>query len=90
MKKKFMGIVIISVITIISGWNYNQTKRELKISDIVLVNVEALANGEGSTFGCGYAAYEWDDDWYEDTKSFTKCRRGCPEGEGTSPKYMDC
>lgn len=50
-----------------------------------------LARGEsGGNYGCGYAAYEWDQDWYEDTKHFTKCINGCPEGEGTSPKYVQC
>lgn len=72
-------------------WNFSQTQNEVELSDLALANVEALANGEsGGDFGCGNAAYEWDSDWYEDTKNFTKCRSGCPEGSGTDPKYMNC
>ena len=77
----------------VSGINvFNAQKSNVK-SDVVMANVEALANAEsgGSQgYGCGYAAYELDDDWYEDTKKVTKCLRGCPEVEGTEPKYIWC
>ena len=91
MKKKIFGAALISAMAVAAGWNFNQSKNETQLSDLALANVEALANGEsGGCFGCGNAAYEWDSDWYEDTKNFTKCRSGCPEGSGTEPKYMNC
>lgn len=90
--KRIIGIILIVVAAATGVWNFNQTQNEVELSDLALANVEALANGEsGGSFGCGdNAAYEWDSDWYEDTKNFTKCRRGCPEGSGTQPKYMNC
>lgn len=61
------------------------------LSDLQLANAEALAENEPSSgYGCGYAAYEWDNDFWEDTKNFSKCMRGCPEKSGTSPKYIMC
>lgn len=89
MKKKVMGIIAVVAIAAIAGYNTFTSQNDVKLSDLALANVEALARGEAG-FGCGRAAYEWDDDWHEDTKYFTKCAKGCPEGEGTTPKYMDC
>ncbi len=84
-----MAVVVIVAATGIIA--YNTQSKKLHLSNIALENVEALARGEsGGSYGCGYAAYEWDQDWYEDTKHFTKCIQGCPEGEGTSPKYKQC
>ena len=61
------------------------------MSEFALANVEALARNEDTgRYGCGYSAYEWDDDWYEDTKNFTRCVSGCPTGSGTEPKYVLC
>lgn len=70
--------------------HYNADARPL--SAIELENIEALSTNEGGggSFGCPYAAYEWDNDWYEDTKNFMVCRSGCPIEQGTSPKYRDC
>ena len=62
---------------------------ESPTSVLIQLNLEALASGERNvTLQCGYAAYEWDDDWYEDTKKFTICKKNCPEGSGTEPKYV--
>lgn len=70
------------------GYRYNFSADEF--SDIELANAEALTKDENPGYGCGYAAYEWDNDWFEDTKHFSKCKQGCPEGSGTSPKYIYC
>lgn len=49
MKKKFFGVVIIAAIALAAGWNFNQSKHEMFLSDLALANVEALAYGEEST-----------------------------------------
>jgi hypothetical protein len=89
MKKIILGSIAALAIAAVAVVNVNLDSKSSDLSAISLANVEALA-GEGSGLGCGYAAYEWDDDWYEDTKSFIKCTSGCPEGSGTSPKYIHC
>lgn len=85
-----MAVAGIAVIGIGCYWSDVLTSDSYNLSAIELANIEALSENESYGYGCGYAAYEWDDDWYEDTKCFTKCVRGCPEKSGTSPKYTDC
>jgi hypothetical protein len=63
----------------------NSQKNEL--SDVQLANVEALAQESGGS--CGFAAYEYDNDWYEDTKNFRRCG-DCQWVSGTQPKYTNC
>ena len=46
MKKKIFGAVIIAAMALAAGWNFNQSKNEVELSDLALANVEALANGE--------------------------------------------
>lgn len=53
MKKKILGAAIIAAIAVTAGWNFNQSKNEVEITDLALVNVEALASGEsGCPNGC--------------------------------------
>ena len=51
MTKKFFGIIVIAVVAIVVGWNYQQGKTDVKLSDLALANVEALADGE-NPFDC--------------------------------------
>lgn len=46
MKKKILGVVTVAAIVVMAGWNFNQSKNEVVLSDLALANVEALANGE--------------------------------------------
>lgn len=46
MKKRILGTVIITVIALVAGWNFNQNENEVTISELALANVEALASGE--------------------------------------------
>ena len=49
MKKKMLGIIAFAAIAAVAGWNYNQNLNKIddvELSDLVLENVEALANGE--------------------------------------------
>ena len=48
MKKKLMGIVAIVAIATITGYNVYTSQNNVKVTDLALSNIEALANsGEG-------------------------------------------
>ena len=44
--KKIIGIAIIAVAAITAGWNYLQNKNNQIVNDLILANIEALANPE--------------------------------------------
>ncbi len=49
MKKKIMGLIAIAAIVAVAGYNIYASQSNVKLSDLVLNNVEALADpGEGS------------------------------------------
>ena len=52
MKKKIIGSVLIAAIAVAAGWNFNQSKNEMRLSELALTNVEALANGESGNYDC--------------------------------------
>lgn len=55
MKKKIFGVAFIAAMAVAAGWNFNQSKNEVDLSDLALANVEALANiewGDGHCDGC--------------------------------------
>lgn len=59
--------------------------------DVALANIEALTSDtEQLLYGCGRAAYQWDDSWLENTVQFHECMKGCPHQKGTSPLYTQC
>ena len=80
------------VAAMFAGYSAYNAQNEKEQNSFALANIEALASNSesGVSYGCGRAVYEADDDWYEDTKSFKWCSSGCPDSEGTSPKYIDC
>ena len=45
MRKKVMGIIVAAVITVVAEYNMHTSQNEMKLSDLVLANVEALADG---------------------------------------------
>lgn len=45
-----VSFIIASIIAI--GWNLKQSKNDVKLSDLALANIEALANNESSTSSC--------------------------------------
>ena len=48
--KKSLGIIAIVILTIVGSWKYQQiNKQNIKLSSLVLANIEALANGEDGT-----------------------------------------
>ena len=46
--KKLLFAAAFAAVTLLSGYNYVQNDSEVKLSDLALANVEALASGEGS------------------------------------------
>ena len=49
MGKKFFGVIAFAAIAAVAGWNYQQNKNEVQLSDLALENVEALARREGGS-----------------------------------------
>ena len=47
--KKIFGIIVITAIVAVTGWNYSQSQKEVELSDLALSNVEALAFWEDAT-----------------------------------------
>ncbi len=45
--KKVLIAAAFAAVTLLSGYNYVQNNSEVKLSDLALANVEALASGEG-------------------------------------------
>ncbi|MDR1582929.1 MAG: NVEALA domain-containing protein [Prevotellaceae bacterium] len=88
MKKYILGGIAAVVIAVLAGVNVNLNSQDNELSAISLANVEALAQGEGGS-GCGFAAYEYNNNWYEDTKTFRRCG-DCTWVSGTSPQYTNC
>ena len=48
MKKKLIGVAVVAAIAVTAGWNFNQSRNEMKLSELGLANVEALAGCESS------------------------------------------
>lgn len=60
MKKKIFGTVLIAAMVLAAGWNFNQSKNEVNMSELALANVEALAYGEISGSQCFRTWYQED------------------------------
>lgn len=46
MKRKVMGVIVVTAITVLAGWNSIQQKEDMKLSELAMENVEALAGCE--------------------------------------------
>ena len=46
MKKRILGAALLVAIAVAAGWNYQQNKQDVQLSDLALENVEAIAQGE--------------------------------------------
>ena len=46
MGTKILGVIAFAAIAIVAGWNYQQNKQEVELSDLALENIDALARGE--------------------------------------------
>ena len=52
MGTKILGVIAFVAIAAAAGWNYQQNKNEVQLSDLALENAEALARGESGTYYC--------------------------------------
>jgi hypothetical protein len=46
MKKRILGIIIVAAIALAAGWNITQNEDEISLTDLALINIEALAERE--------------------------------------------
>ena len=47
MGKKIIGVIAFAAIAVAAGWNYQQNKQDVELSDLALENIEALERNEG-------------------------------------------
>ncbi|WP_301704318.1 NVEALA domain-containing protein [uncultured Parabacteroides sp.] len=59
MGKKIFGVIAFGVIAAAAGWNYQQNKQEVELSDLALENVEALAQQAEGGNGEHHRAYTY-------------------------------
>lgn len=53
MKKKMMGIIAIAAVAVVAGYNVYTSQNDVKLSDLTLNNIEALASSnEGGSSYC--------------------------------------
>ena len=45
-------VAVIAVLAATAGWNYQHNDQNVRLSDLALENVEALASGEGGAVRC--------------------------------------
>lgn len=50
MKRKIFGAILLVALAVAAGWNFNQSKNEITLSELGMANVEALATPEGSNY----------------------------------------
>ena len=41
MGKKIIGVIAFAAIAVAAGWNYQQNKQDVELSDLALENIEA-------------------------------------------------
>lgn len=75
MKKKKLAAFVVAVVAVIAGYNIFLTKKTVTLSDLALVNVEALANdesGSGNTVTCYSSSSSKSGSTYYDCGSCSK------------------
>jgi len=50
--RKLFGIIAIAAVAVAAGWNFNQSKNEANLSNLALMNIQALASGESGGIDC--------------------------------------
>lgn len=77
--KKYLGIIATVAIVAAAGWNFNQNKKKVQLSNLILDNIEALAqSNESSTEEKGKSP---------ETK---RCKKTFPDGTFTSSVERVC
>jgi hypothetical protein len=57
MNKKILYFIVVAAIALVAGWNINQNKSEVALSDMTMTNVEALASCETSSSASNNGGY---------------------------------
>ena len=66
MKKKIFRVALIAAMAVAAGWNYQQNKQNVELSDLAMANVEALARGEWGDGHCNNCLKNFNEIcWYE-------------------------
>ena len=52
MGQKIIGVIAFAAIAVAAGWNYQQNKQEVELSDLALENIEALASCARTAGSC--------------------------------------
>ena len=77
MNKKILNTIFFISIAIAASYNYNQIHKDIKLSDLALANIEALARNEDDESwggGCGITCgYQEGQCWTPDLSSFYNC-----------------
>ena len=58
MKKIILSVALIATAAI-AGWNYQQNKQSVELSDLAMENIEALADNENSDVNCTSSTNDW-------------------------------
>lgn len=59
MKKKLLEIMLIVAVVMIAYYNVHISRDNVKMSNLTLSNVEALANNEWGTYYCQMSPWIW-------------------------------
>ena len=79
MGKKIIGVIAFATIAVAAGWNYQQNKQEVELSDLALANINALADNESSSH-CERLCYYWPSTYcvLETSTSYIYCMEKFP------------
>lgn len=50
--KKYLSIIAIAAVAAAAGWNFSQSQNEVELSNLALINIQALASGESGGLDC--------------------------------------
>lgn len=61
MRKKILGVLVVTMVSIVAGYNVYISRHDIKLSDLALNNVEALAGDtEWGTYHCRMSPWTWE------------------------------
>ena len=64
MKKKILSITAVLAVAVAAAWNVQFSSQTNGMSDVMLANVEALAQESGEPNICEISYTEWTCNWY--------------------------
>ena len=90
MNKNFLKVAVVAVVAFVAGLNVYHSQTEVRLTDIQMENVEALAGGEN---GGNNARYAWSREiscpgWF--SGSYRVCQENGPGNECYEPGATTC